>query len=147
MVRWFYWLRWELRLSLRRCWGLGQLKVKIKFEEVGLPDPERGVAGKYRLKSLPDLILPHCRAHWNGQFNFRTLCIQCLFLGSTRWIKLQLGWDSPSCQPLAGILIHVKCQSLAESNSVLGHLGLIRCQVSGCCFYQQYKWSTSVWQG
>ena len=50
----------KVYLTQRGC--LGQVKVKITFAE-GLPDPERGVAGKYRLKSLPDLILPHCRAH------------------------------------------------------------------------------------
>ena len=46
MVRLFYWLR--------------LLKVKIKFEEMVLkvlPDPERRVAGKNRLKSFPNLVL------------------------------------------------------------------------------------------
>ena len=52
MVRLFYWLR--------------LLKVKIKFEEMVLkvlPDPERRVAGKNRLKSFPNLVLANSRAH------------------------------------------------------------------------------------
>ena len=52
MVRLFYWLR--------------LLKVKIKFEEMVLkvlPDPERRMAGKNRLKSFPNLVLANRRAH------------------------------------------------------------------------------------